>query len=159
MKALDAAHEVLRDAGEPLHYAEIARRMLERGLWKTAGLTPRFTVSRDLSGDIREHGAASRFRRTGPGVFALRHAGEEEPPPPAARSARQGAMSFADAAEEVLRRADALHRDRPCGDGPGTAPDRGQDARVHDGIDAGDGHPPARSLAGRAVRTRGRRTR
>ena len=57
---------VLRDAGEPLHYREIAKRMLAQGLWATGGKTPWQTVNARLSVDIRERGLASRVVRVGP---------------------------------------------------------------------------------------------
>ena len=50
MKLVDAALEVLRSEGKPLHYQEITSRILERGLWKTSGKTPCSTANaRDLS--------------------------------------------------------------------------------------------------------------
>ena len=45
MNALDAAFEVLREADEPLHYRELTRRMLDRGLWTTKGKTPWETIN------------------------------------------------------------------------------------------------------------------
>ena len=41
---LDAAAQVLAEAGEPLNTAEMVKRMLERGLWKTSGKTPAATI-------------------------------------------------------------------------------------------------------------------
>ena len=114
MNALDAAYEVLRDAGEPLHYRELTQRILDGGLWTTQGKTPWDTVNARLSVDIRERGGESRFRRTAPGMFTLDDAGESPPakdPDPLDRAGSRddayqkptGRMSFLDAAEEVLR--------------------------------------------------------
>jgi restriction system protein len=72
MNAIDAVEVVLTEAGEPLGYREITRRILEHGLWQTAGLTPEATIHARLAVDIKDLGANSRFQRTGPGVFALR---------------------------------------------------------------------------------------
>lgn len=36
---LEAAHTILAQAGEPLHYAEITRRALDQGLTAPTGLT------------------------------------------------------------------------------------------------------------------------
>ena len=96
MNALDAAYEVLRDVGEPLHYRELTKRMLDQGLWTTRAKTPVMTVNARLAVDVQKLGEDSRFRRTAPGMYGLRDAGEPAPQP-------SGQMSFLDAAEEVLR--------------------------------------------------------
>ena len=44
LSALDAAYQVLSQAGESLRCEEITRRILEQGLWMTAGRTPVATV-------------------------------------------------------------------------------------------------------------------
>jgi len=44
MSFLDATYEILKEAGELLHYREIARRALERGLIRTKGRTPETTL-------------------------------------------------------------------------------------------------------------------
>ncbi len=69
---LEAAFLVLFEAGEELHYEEITRRALERGLVSTAGRTPHETLNARLAVDIKERGEGSRFVRTAPGYFALR---------------------------------------------------------------------------------------
>ena len=76
LSAIDAAYIVLVEAGEPLHPREIARRMLERGLWQTAGKTPHETVKARLASDIEIHGKESRFRRVRPGIYATNHQGD-----------------------------------------------------------------------------------
>jgi hypothetical protein len=84
MNALEAVEVVLADAGEPLGYREITRRVLEQGLWQTKGLTPEATIHARLAVDIKDlgmgssPGVGSRFQRTGPGVFALRKWGLPE---------------------------------------------------------------------------------
>ena len=40
---LNAVIQVLKDAGEPLHYKEIARRVLDSHLWTSSGKTPEAT--------------------------------------------------------------------------------------------------------------------
>ena len=105
MKALDAAEMVLREAGEPLHYRELTRRMIDRGLWTTRGKTPWETVNSRINEDIKLFGAISRFRREGSGHFAVNEprriqpnedTGAREPEP------SRSTMSFIDAAAEVL---------------------------------------------------------
>jgi hypothetical protein len=44
MTFLDAACEILRRAGQPLHYKEITRLALEQGLVVTKGKTPADTM-------------------------------------------------------------------------------------------------------------------
>ena len=71
MIAIKAAFVVLRDAGEPLHYREITKRILAQELWATKGKTPWNTVNARIVVDIRERGRASRFVRVGNGTYAL----------------------------------------------------------------------------------------
>lgn len=93
MKAIDAAYKVLYDAGKPLHYSEITKRMLSQKLWSTSGNTPAATVVARLAVDIKEKGLASIFVRTGRGLYGLN-----------SNSGGGGdRMTFTDAAEDVLK--------------------------------------------------------
>lgn len=76
-KPVDAAEEVLRAAGAPLHYAEIAKRMLKAGTWATSGKTPEATVGARIYQDIQMNGDRSPFIKVRRGVFGLR--GRDEP--------------------------------------------------------------------------------
>ena len=114
----DAAQVLLAETG-PLHYRELSDQLLERGLWETPGTTPWATVNSRISQDIKKRGTASRFVRTGKGVYGLR---EPDAPLPSAAShprapspapepvadaevpAARPTMSFTDAAEHVLDR-------------------------------------------------------
>jgi restriction system protein len=71
VKARDAIHQVLLEAGAPLTTHEITRRILAQGLWDTQGKTPEATISATLSSDIKERGAASKFIHTGPSQYGL----------------------------------------------------------------------------------------
>jgi len=71
MNSLDAIYRVLKDAGEPLNYREITKRMLKHGLWRTTGRTPENTVNRDISQEISRLGKQSRFIRVAAGVYGL----------------------------------------------------------------------------------------
>lgn len=110
MNSIEAAAEVLSDAEEPLHYKEICRRIIERGLWETEGKTPEATVNANLGKEIQKHGENSRFQRTGPGTFALRTWGlpeykvEVKSKSPESEEEQRPAktLSFNDAAEVVL---------------------------------------------------------
>ena len=123
MKAIDAAYEVLREAGEPLGARDLSDRMLASGLWATKGKTPWSTVAVAIQADIKENGERSRFLQVPSGPFALNPAYAESSPgaspnapmsvaASAAATATQtpGPMSFLDAAERILREAGhALH--------------------------------------------------
>lgn len=109
MTALDAAFEVLKKAGEPLHYREITKRILAAKLWQTEGKTPWDTVKAQLCVDLKESGDASRFERVAPGVFTIVAtpgpvASGAGGPKPAPRAELDRTLSFTDAAEEVLER-------------------------------------------------------
>jgi len=71
MNSLDAAYRVLAEAGHPLNYREITRRMLSAGLWHTVGKTPENTVNRDISQEITRLGKRSRFVRITAGIYGL----------------------------------------------------------------------------------------
>lgn len=70
MNCVDAAHKVLQEAGKPLHYAEIARRVVQSKLWMTSGKTPENTVNRDINQEIMHRGKLARFVRLGDGMYA-----------------------------------------------------------------------------------------
>jgi restriction system protein len=107
----EATKIVLADAGEPLHYAEITQRIMERGLWTTEGATPKDTVGSILSVDIKKKGPASEFIRTNPGYYDLNRDGLESTSDVELieSSADDHAelsfepLSFTDAAERVLQ--------------------------------------------------------
>lgn len=71
MTAIEAAIHVLREAGAPLHVAEITKRILSKQLWKTNGKTPEATINARIAADIKKKREASVFQRIKPGVFAL----------------------------------------------------------------------------------------
>jgi restriction system protein len=102
VSALKAACEVLLEAGGPLHYREITKRILEKGLWKTSGKTPVATINAQIAVDIIKHGDLSKFIRVGKGTFALRGTkpAAKEVAPRSTAAAKK--ISFTDAAEKVL---------------------------------------------------------
>ena len=71
MSGLDAAAQVLAEAGESLNTKTMVERMLAKGLWKTAGRTPSATIYSALLRHIQKNGAASRFRKVDRGRFEL----------------------------------------------------------------------------------------
>lgn len=68
---LDAAVQILAEAGEPLTAGETVKRMLERDLWSTGGKTPAATIYAAILREINVKGAKSRFRKTERGKFTL----------------------------------------------------------------------------------------
>jgi restriction system protein len=111
MSVQSAAIEVLKGAGKPLHAAEIAKLIIEAGLWKSDGKTPEATVSARLYSDIKSNGDKSPFVKVGPQTFALRDSTEiegdtasalapvEKPSKPHPTNA---GFSFIDCAQKVL---------------------------------------------------------
>ena len=110
--AADAAYQVLKEAGKPLHPKEIAHRALAAGLWTTTGKTPWDTISSSIYEDIKRNGAHSRFCQTAPARFTV--ADTARPLPDLAKSAGEAGlggalavpgdqMSFLDAAVHVLQ--------------------------------------------------------
>jgi hypothetical protein len=70
MNTVDAAYKVLQEAGKPLHYKDIARRVVQAKLWLTSGKTPEITINRDINQEIMHRGKLARFVRLGDGVYA-----------------------------------------------------------------------------------------
>ena len=69
MNFLDAAYEVLKQAGEPLHFTEITSRAWDLNLLDTKGQTPEATMGSRLYVDTKR--PDSRFRRVSRSVFSL----------------------------------------------------------------------------------------
>lgn len=71
MSGLDAAAQVLADAGGLLSTKEMVERMLEKGLWRITGKTPAATIYSALLRHIQKNGTNSRFRKVDRGRFEL----------------------------------------------------------------------------------------
>jgi len=72
LAVLEAVEEVLREAGSPLHYNEIAKRMLKARLWTTKGKTPGATVGARIYKNIGDVSGSSKFLKLGGGLIGLR---------------------------------------------------------------------------------------
>ena len=70
----EAAVKILEEEKKPLHYREILRRALERGLIRPSknAKTPGNTMNAVLTADMKRRGKKSPFVRHTPGVVALR---------------------------------------------------------------------------------------
>ena len=69
--ALDAAAQILTEAGEPLSCPVIMDCMLAKGLWQTKGKTPAGTLYAAITREIAKKGEAARFRKVSAGKFTL----------------------------------------------------------------------------------------
>ena len=111
MNVLEAAFKVLSESNEPLHSSELTQKMLDSKLWESRGITPWATVDARIAVDIKRNGAASRFMRVKPSTFALNPHIAAAPLPATKEVATASdpdeasvALSFNDAAEEILQR-------------------------------------------------------
>jgi hypothetical protein len=67
----DAIIAVLQGSAEPMHYADIAEVIVERGLRTDVGATPAATVNATISTSIQSDSAQSPFQRVSRGYYAL----------------------------------------------------------------------------------------
>ena len=105
MTVLDAAYQVLSQAKKPLHYQEITKQMIDRGLWITQSEIPEKTVSAVFSIDLKKHGESSRFQRNGDGFYSLKDFENANDQNVSKTSlASQNKFSFTDGAEQILER-------------------------------------------------------
>lgn len=70
LSGLDAAAQILREAGEPMSAPAIVEKALASGLWATKGKTPAATIYAAMIREIKVKGADARFRKTDRGRFA-----------------------------------------------------------------------------------------
>jgi HB1, ASXL, restriction endonuclease HTH domain len=73
LSLVDAAHQILHKAKEPLSVKEIYQKVLDAGLWTPkAGTTPEVTLGAKLYLEIKKKGSESRFGKAGRGLFAAK---------------------------------------------------------------------------------------
>ena len=68
---LNAAIQVLGEAGQPLGCKEIVDLMIEKGYWATNGKTPHATINAAIAREIKTKGELSRFKKVQRGLFTL----------------------------------------------------------------------------------------
>ncbi len=90
MTFLEAALEVLKREGKPLHYKELTERAMGKKLLTFVGRTPEVTMQTQLTGAVKK-APGSPFVRVKPGVFGLLRYPEMPPEVEAAPKARAGA--------------------------------------------------------------------
>ena len=76
MTFLDAAYQMLKESGKPMHVRDITETAKRRGLIETKGKTPEATMSTQILYDDRRSGG--RFVRLGKNRVALREWGIEK---------------------------------------------------------------------------------
>ncbi len=70
MGGKEAALRVLREEGRPMRARELCRIAHEKGYCDMPGRTPWATIASAIVTDINLKGGNSRFKKTGPGLFA-----------------------------------------------------------------------------------------
>lgn len=77
MTFTEAAVEVLRSVGKPLHYKKITEIAIERNLLSHVGKTPETTMSSRLATMVKKDRGDAPITKVKPGVFALRDLPDE----------------------------------------------------------------------------------
>ncbi len=104
MTFTEAAVEVLRSVGKPLHYKKITEIAIERNLLSHVGKTPETTMSSRLATMVKKDRGDAPIIKVKPGVFALRDSAEE--PEEEDTTAESDAPEVAEAGEQALEVAD-----------------------------------------------------
>jgi hypothetical protein len=140
MTFIEAAAEVLRQAGKPLHYKEITELAIEKNLLSHVGKTPEVTMSHRLTAAIKKDDHDIPIVKVKPGIFALREWDEKKGRKAAATAPSEDAgddSAASDANVEVnaLEIEAALQRAQH-------SPSRDADDDEHDGNSTGDRDTP-----------------
>jgi hypothetical protein len=114
MTFIEAAAEVLRQAGKPLHYKEITELAIAKNLLSHVGKTPEVTMSHRLTSAIKKEDKDVPIVRVKPGIFGLREwdgkkgkrAGVSAPPDAAENGAGEDVEVNALEIEAALRQAE-----------------------------------------------------
>ncbi len=101
MTFLEAAIEVLRHEPEPLHFAEIAKRAVQRNLLSHVGRDPEAAMRTCLNSAVR--GEQAILTRNKPGYYALTP-GIALPPPPAAPAVPEPVVAPVKVAPPVVQK-------------------------------------------------------
>ena len=97
MTFTEAAAEVLRLAGKPLHYKEITELAIEKNLLSHVGKSPEVTMGARLAALLKKEDKGNPIVRVKPGVFALREWSEKKGK--RGRGAEEAPVAEADAVE------------------------------------------------------------
>src|SRR5215469_14323029 len=94
MTFIEAAAEILRQVGKPLHYKEITELAIAKNLLSHVGKTPEVTMSHRLTSAVKKDDKEVPIVKVKPGVFALREWDER-------KGKRGAAPAPVETAEEV----------------------------------------------------------
>lgn len=103
MSFKEAAKEILSSSEKALSAEEITEIALTKGLIKTEGKTPWFTMFSHMNEDIRKLGDKSFFSKPEPGLFAARHKDNFQP---ASSNTPNVMMGKKEAAKKILSNSD-----------------------------------------------------
>ena len=109
MTFLEAALEVLRLEGKPLHYKELTERVIGKKLLTFVGRTPEVTMQTQLTAAVKK-APGNPFVRVKPGIFGLLRY------PEVSAEERAAAAAAAKPAEEPPKRARAEDESAPSGE-------------------------------------------
>lgn len=108
MTFTEAAAEVLRIAGKPLHYKEITELAIERNLLSHVGKSPEVTMGARLAALLKKEDKATPIVRVRPGVFALREWDGKKRKRGGSDSADEGSVELLEAADASETEVNAL---------------------------------------------------
>ncbi|MFZ1865136.1 MAG: HTH domain-containing protein [Polyangiales bacterium] len=112
MTFTEAAVEVLRSVGKPLHYKKITEIAIERNLLSHVGKTPETTMSSRLATMVKKDRGDAPIVKVKPGVFALRELSEETGDEPEGEDETSQESDAPDQAEPELED-EAANRETP----------------------------------------------
>ncbi|HLK88822.1 MAG TPA: HTH domain-containing protein [Polyangia bacterium] len=145
MTFLEAAFEVLKLEGKPLHYKELTERVIGRKLLTFVGRTPEVTMQTQLTGAVKK-APGNPFVRVKPGVFGLLRYPEVSAEERAAATAK----ATAKADEPPKRSRGGEDEGAPAGEGRGRRRRRGGRGRDRERDREETAKPAAAAPAGSA---------
>jgi hypothetical protein len=152
MTFTEAALEVLRSAGEPLHYKKITEIAIARNLLSHVGKTPEVTMSSRLATLVKKDRGQAPIVKVRPGVFAIRESAmqtDDKDP---------NSISPSDDTESPEPRAETLPVQRPRLPGADVFPEEDDDdAPILAGLEDSGGGGGSADDRGRRRRRRRRR--
>jgi hypothetical protein len=96
MTFIEAAAEVLRQAGKPLHYKEITELAIAQNLLSHVGKTPEVTMSHRLTSAVKKDDKEVPIVKVKPGIFGLREWDGKKPKRAASAAQASAVESAAD---------------------------------------------------------------
>jgi HB1, ASXL, restriction endonuclease HTH domain/Restriction endonuclease len=145
MTFIEAAAEVLRQAGKPMHYKEITEAAIAKNLLSHVGKTPEVTMSHRLTAAIKKDDKEVPIVKLKPGVFALREWEGKKAKRGSAAAAREAAAeqeAAANTEDDGTADVNALEIEAALRGAEAKAASPEPAAPEDDGEDAGDRNTP-----------------